>query len=109
MKESKFKWLAANVIDKKTGKPFGDAPPYVVREFDGVKVAIFGLTLEETKITSRPGPDVEFLNPCETARKMVTEIHAQRDKDRSRVDASFNERRQGSCALFRRRRNHRRS
>ena len=77
MKESKFKWIVANVIDKKTGKPFGDAPAYVIREFDGVKVGIFGLTLEETKTTSRPGPDVEFLNPCETARKMVAEIHAQ--------------------------------
>lgn len=76
MKESKFKWIAANVIDKKTGKPFGDALPFVIREFDGVKVGIFGLTLEETSVTSRPGPDVEFLNPCETARKMVSEIHA---------------------------------
>jgi 5'-nucleotidase len=75
MKESKFKWIAANVIDKKTGKPFGDAPAFVVREFDGVKVGIFGLTLEETMVTSKPGPDVEFLNPCETARKMVSEIH----------------------------------
>ena len=77
MQESKFKWLAANVIDKKTGKPFGAAEAYVVREFDGVKVAIFGLTLEETKTTSRPGPDVDFLNPCETARKVVAEIHAR--------------------------------
>src|SRR5882762_7575501 len=76
MKESKFKWIVANVIDKKTGKPFGDAPAFVVRDFGGVKVAIFGLTLEETKTTSRPGPDVEFLNPCETARKLVAEIHA---------------------------------
>jgi 5'-nucleotidase len=75
MKESKFKWIVANVIDKKTGKPFGDAPAYVIREFGGVKVGIFGLTLEETKITSRPGPDVDFLNPCETARKIVAEIH----------------------------------
>jgi 5'-nucleotidase len=75
MKESKFKWIAANVIDKKTGKPFGDAEPYVVREFQGVKVAIFGLTLEETAVTSRPGPDVQFLNPCDTARKLVAEIH----------------------------------
>ena len=77
MKESKFKWIVANVIDKKTGKPFGDAPAYVVREFEGVKIAIFGLTLEETRTTSRPGPDVEFLNPCDTARKMVSEIHAR--------------------------------
>jgi 5'-nucleotidase len=77
MQESKFKWIVANVIDKKTGKPFGNAQAYVVREFDGVKVAIFGLTLEETSVTSRPGPDVEFLNPCETAKKVVKEIHAQ--------------------------------
>jgi len=77
MKESKFKWLAANVIDKKTGKPFGDALPFVIREFEGVKVGIFGLTLEETKTTSRPGPDIEFLNPCETAKKMVAELHAR--------------------------------
>src|SRR6185436_7585268 len=77
MKESKFKWIVANVIDKKTGKPFGDSPAYVVREFEGVKIAIFGLTLEETMTTSRPGPDVEFLNPCDTARKMVSEIHAR--------------------------------
>ncbi|MEP6569070.1 MAG: 5'-nucleotidase C-terminal domain-containing protein [Acidobacteriota bacterium] len=77
MQESKFKWIVANVVDKKTGKPFGGAEAYVVREFDGVKVAIFGLTLEETKITSRPGPEVEFLNPCETARKVVAEIHAR--------------------------------
>ncbi len=77
MKESKFKWLAANVIDKKTGKPFGDALPFVIREFDGVKVGIFGLTLEETRTTSRPGPDIEFLNPCETAKKMVSELHAR--------------------------------
>src|SRR6202008_2271937 len=48
---------------------------YVVREFEGVKLAIFGLTLEETAVTSRPGPDVQVLNPCETARKMVKEIH----------------------------------
>lgn len=77
MKESRFKWVAANVIDKNTGKPFGDALPYVIREFDGVKVGIFGLTLEETKTTSRPGPEVEFLNPCQTARKMVSELHGR--------------------------------
>lgn len=77
MKESHFKWVAANVIDKKTGRPFGDASPFVIREFNGVKVGIFGLTLEETQVTSRPGPDVEFLNPCETAKKMVAELHSR--------------------------------
>lgn len=75
IKESRFVWLAANVIDKKTGKPFGNVPPFVIREFDGVKVGIFGLVLPETKSTSRPGTDVEFLDPCDTARKMVSELH----------------------------------
>lgn len=75
MKESKFGWLAANVVEKSTGKTFGSAEPFVIREFNGVKVGIFGLVLPDTKNTSRPGPDVDFLNPCETAKAMVTEIH----------------------------------
>lgn len=75
MKESRFKWIAANVIDKRTGKPFGGAQPYIIRQFDGVKVGIFGLVLPETKTTSRPGPDIDFLNPCETARRIVAELH----------------------------------
>ena len=77
IKESKFGWIAANVIDSKTGKPFGDVPPYVIREFGGVKVGLFGLVLPETKSTSRPGADVEFRNPCDTAKQMVSELHAQ--------------------------------
>lgn len=76
IKESRFGWLGTNVIDKKTGKPFGDTPPFVIREFDGVKVGIFGLVLPETKQTSRPGPDVDFLDVCETARRTVPEMRA---------------------------------
>jgi 5'-nucleotidase len=75
IRESKFGWVAANVIDTKTGKPFGGVEPFVIREFAGVKIGIFGIVLPETKITSRPGPDVEFRNPCEIAKKMVSEIH----------------------------------
>jgi 5'-nucleotidase len=77
MKESKFGWIAANVIDKTTGKPFGDAKEYVIREFQGVKIGIFGLVLPETRNTSRPGPDVDFLSPCETAKRVVPELHDQ--------------------------------
>src|ERR671910_2044091 len=36
--ESKFSWIAANVIDKQSNQPFGNAKRYVVREFGGVKV-----------------------------------------------------------------------
>ena len=75
MQESKFGWIAANVIDTKTGKPFGGAEPFVIREFSGVKIGIFGLVLPDTKVTSRPGPDVEFRNPCDTAKQMVGALH----------------------------------
>src|SRR5712691_8583616 len=76
MSESHFKWLAANVIDKKTGRTFGDTPEFVIREFDGVKVGIFGIILQETLNTSRPGPDVDILDPCATAARVIPKIHA---------------------------------
>ena len=77
IKESKFSWIAANVIDTRTGRSFGDAKRFVVREFGGVKVGLFGLVLPETKITSKPGANVEFRNPCDTAKEVVSELHAQ--------------------------------
>lgn len=75
--ESKFGWIAANVVDKTSNQPFGNAKRFVVREFGGVKVGIFGLVLPETKITSKPGNNVEFLNPCDTAKEIVSELHGQ--------------------------------
>ena len=76
MRESHFKWLAANVVDKKTGKLFADTPEFVVREFDGVKIGIFGIVLPETLQTSRPGPDVDIQDPCATAARVIPKIHA---------------------------------
>jgi 5'-nucleotidase len=76
MRESNFKWLAANVVDKKTGRLFADTPEFVVREFDGVKVGLFGILLPETLQTSRPGPDVEIQDPCATAARVIPKIHA---------------------------------
>lgn len=77
IKESRFTWLGANVIDKKTRKPFGDTPSFVIREFDGIKVGIFGLVLPETQQTSRPGPEVEFQDVCQTAQRIVSQMRAQ--------------------------------
>jgi 5'-nucleotidase len=74
IKESRFTWLATNVIDKRSGKPFGDTPAYVIREIGGVKLGLFGLLTPETAQFSSVGPDVTFLDPCETARKTVSEL-----------------------------------
>jgi 5'-nucleotidase len=77
IRESKFGWLGANVYDTRTGKLFGDTPPYVVREFEGVKVGLFGIVLPETKTTSSPGPNVEFRGACETARQIVSRLESE--------------------------------
>ncbi|MBV9924708.1 MAG: bifunctional metallophosphatase/5'-nucleotidase [Acidobacteria bacterium] len=76
MKESKFKWLGANVVNASTGKTFADTPAFDVREIGGVKVGIFGITLPETKTTSKPGPTTEFRDPCDTAKQVIPQMRA---------------------------------
>ncbi|MDX6384627.1 MAG: 5-nucleotidase / UDP-sugar diphosphatase [Blastocatellia bacterium] len=76
MSESHFKWLAANVIDKKTGQTFAGTPEFIVREFEGVKIGVFGILLPDTLQTSRPGPDVDIQDPCATAARVMPKIRA---------------------------------
>jgi 5'-nucleotidase len=64
-----FRYLSANVIDKRTGKPF--FRPYAIRRFGGVKVGIIGMTLAGTAgIVSPSGiKDLQFLDEADTANK----------------------------------------
>jgi 5'-nucleotidase len=71
MKESKFQWLGANVIESKTKKIFADTPPYIIREIGGVKVGIIGFLLPETKQTSSMDETLEVADFCQTAKKYV--------------------------------------
>jgi 5'-nucleotidase len=77
IRESRFAWLAANVIDKRNGKTFADTQPFVIRDMGGAKIGFFGLLTPETAQFSSTGPDVTFLDPCETARKIVPEMKAK--------------------------------
>jgi 5'-nucleotidase len=76
IKESKFQWLGANVFDKKTQKIFADTPPFVIREFEGVKVGIIGFLLPETKQTSSMEEHLEVQNYCDAAKKYVPQMRA---------------------------------
>ncbi len=71
---AKFKFLAANVIDKNTGKPI--FPAYAIREFEGVKIAFIGMTLEGTpKIVSPSGvAGLDFRNEADTVNALVPEL-----------------------------------
>jgi 5'-nucleotidase len=77
MRESKFTWLGSNVFERKTGKPFNGMPPFVVREFEGVRVGFFGLTTTDTAQSSSPGEGVEFRDPCLTARGAIRALRAR--------------------------------
>ena len=76
MKESKFQWLGANVVDGKTGKIFADMPPFVIRDFGGVKVGFIGLLLPETKETSSMDESLQVKNYCDTAKELVPKMRA---------------------------------
>lgn len=76
IKESKFTWLGANVIDSKTGKTFAATPQFIIRSIGGVQIGIIGLVLPETKETSSMEASLNVADFCETARKLVPEMRS---------------------------------
>ena len=69
-----FKWLAANVVNEKTGKTV--LPPYEIRKVNGVKVAFIGMTLEGTdELVAAAGiQGYDFRDEAETANKLVPKL-----------------------------------
>jgi len=76
MKESRFTWLGANVIDSRTGKIFADTPPFVIKDIGGVKIGFIGLLLPETKETSSMESFLTIADYCETAARLVPQMRA---------------------------------
>ncbi len=72
-----FRFLAANVIDDRTGSTI--FPAYGVRDFQGIKVAFIGLTLEGTpNIVARSGVEgLTFLDEAETVNSLVPRLQAE--------------------------------
>jgi 5'-nucleotidase len=75
--ESKFTWVCANAIDKRTGKTFAGVPPYVIRELGGIKVGVIGLLTADTEQTSHAGPDIEVQDPCQTVQRLVPQMRKE--------------------------------
>jgi 5'-nucleotidase / UDP-sugar diphosphatase len=74
MRESAFTWVSANVLDRRSGQPFGGARRDVRLTLGGVRVGVFGLTTTETARASHAGPDVEFREPLGVARALSAEL-----------------------------------
>jgi 5'-nucleotidase/UDP-sugar diphosphatase len=72
-----FPFLSANIVKEDTGEYFVD--PYIIKEFDGLKVAIFGLTLEDTPTASKYGKDLDARSVIETAKALVPALREKAD------------------------------
>ncbi len=72
-----FPYLAANVLDEKTGKPI--LKPYWVWKKNGVKVGFIGVTLEDTPgvVTAEGVKGLEFKDEVETINKYAKELERQ--------------------------------
>ncbi|MFE8602417.1 bifunctional metallophosphatase/5'-nucleotidase [Archangium violaceum] len=73
---AKFQFLSANVVDGQGATLF---PPYAVREFEGVKVAVIGMTLEGTpEIVDAAGiRGFQFRDEADTVNALVPELRKQ--------------------------------
>ncbi|MDD7362591.1 MAG: 5'-nucleotidase C-terminal domain-containing protein [Peptoniphilus sp.] len=76
MDDSGFDILAANVVRATGGNDFKGQ---TILDVDGVKVGIFGLATEETKVKSNPKntENVIFLDPIQVAKAQVKSLEEQ--------------------------------
>ncbi|MBV9542435.1 MAG: bifunctional metallophosphatase/5'-nucleotidase [Alphaproteobacteria bacterium] len=74
---ARFHYLAANVVDTKTGKTL--FPSYYVRWFDGLPVAFIGLTLHGTGSIISPAASagLEFRDEADTVNALIPKLQKQ--------------------------------
>ncbi|CAH8201248.1 bifunctional UDP-sugar hydrolase/5'-nucleotidase UshA [Vibrio aestuarianus] len=76
-----FPMLSANIYDKVTGKRLFQ--PYQMFDKQGVKIAVIGLTTEDTAKIGNPEfiGGIEFRDPKEEAKKLIAEIEKSEKPD----------------------------
>ncbi|PHM63051.1 bifunctional UDP-sugar hydrolase/5'-nucleotidase UshA [Xenorhabdus ishibashii] len=80
-KWANFPFLSANIYQTSTGKRL--FKPYVIFDKQGVKIAVLGLTTDDTAKIGNPAnfPDVEFHVPAEEAKKVIEELKKNEKPD----------------------------
>ncbi|QPB42169.1 bifunctional UDP-sugar hydrolase/5'-nucleotidase UshA [Rodentibacter haemolyticus] len=83
MQESwaKFPFLSANVINKKTNQPL--VKPYTIFDKQGLKIAVVGLTTEDTAKLGNPeySGNVIFKDPTESAKETLKLLNENEKPD----------------------------
>ena len=75
IKNASFPLVSANTVDKRTGAFI--LPPYKIFTIDGVRIAVFGLTVKWDLRICRDSVEIE--DPIEAAKKIVPELRKQAD------------------------------
>src|SRR5699024_9242735 len=77
-KWAKFPFLAANVINQKTGKLL--VQPYTILKKQDLNIAVVGLTTEDTAKLGNPEfiSAVKFERPTDAAKKLLPELAQQK-------------------------------
>ncbi len=72
-----FPWLAANVVNQRTHRTV--LPPYWIKNFQGVKIAFIGMTLEGTPaLVAQSGINGwDFKDEADTANRLVPKLKRQ--------------------------------
>ena len=77
--ESKFQWVSSNVIDKTTGKTFGEAEgvkPFIIKDINGVKVGITGVTNYDAPQLTSMGTSVTVEDPATALNAIIPKMKA---------------------------------
>lgn len=78
MSQAEFPFISANVL-KANGKPLG--LPYIIKDYDGFRVGVFGLTTRRTLVIASPDKSLAFADEIETAKAMVGELRDKKKCD----------------------------
>ena len=76
-----FPMLSANIYSRETGERM--FKPYQIFEQQGIKIAVIGLTTEDTQKIGNPEyiSGIEFRDPKEEAKKVIAELKANEKPD----------------------------
>ncbi len=78
VKQARFPFLAANIYVRETGKPLAlkNLKPYTIVERKGVKIALVGLTSEDTPLTTHPANvrSLEFKPMLQELQRVLPEV-----------------------------------
>ena len=77
IRESRFVWLNSNVVER-DGQPMAGTVPYLVREFNGVRVGLIGLCLTTGEIKRDLLGGLQLLDPYESAAKYLPVLRQEK-------------------------------